>query len=186
MMLKLISQNKLLSLLSLAAILIALVSDVFLNKITGSNRASSVLVSLPQDLHTKKESPATPAIQEIEQLFTQQSDDLNTDSTPEDKTAIMSAEQQARQQGILRSFFSNNIEYQLAAVYRRQQNVAVLSTRDLITEVRDSRALQKGDRLGNYQVTDIRPKAVILINGDYQVELRLFLPVNEVTNALSK
>lgn len=166
-----VSSRVFLPALAIAVLLICL--EWFYYQSVSMEAESDLLPVLPS---VSQKTAGQHAPDEVVDLFSAYDQSDTGQATSGAGAQLMTVEQQAKQQGLLKVLYSADQSYQLIAILHQQQYRAVLSVQG---EQNSSRiTLQLGDRLAEYSVTDVTERRITLSAGDRKVWLELFTPIS--------
>lgn len=157
---------------ALVFVMLLLVAEYFWHQAETDTVSSDLLPALPQSLAT--DAVQTAASLQAFTSYDQPAEVITAAETVNRDT--MSAEQQAQQQGLLRKLYIDDKVYQLSAILRHQQLVAVLSVSSADVENSQHLALKQGDTLAQYQIVALTERRLTLRQGERELWLELFIP----------
>ncbi len=166
-----------LSILLVASFLLALID--FSSRLTSDEIKLSALVSegvqnKPQIKFLMKDE--LKKVDEALERFEKPKPKAKQNKPSKPKVQIMSLEEQNKQKGAKKNFFSGEKEYSLTAIFDENGNkFALLSERHLVSGVIKSIKLVTQEKLDNYTVQIIENNHIELADGDRIISLQLFL-----------
>lgn len=166
-------------LLVLGASLLFTGLDVMINRSHGSLVESDLLPTLPvstKRLHKESSRASLPT--DYASFDEEKAVEVAVDNSALPSEIGMSDAEQSLQQGLVPKLYIGDKMYRLDALVKRLQASALLKvTSTAGTEVKDDIvALQLGDILGPYTVTDINSRRLELSAGERKIWLALFTP----------
>lgn len=153
--------------------------DVLINRSHGVLVESDLLPTLPistKRLHTESSLASLPT--DYASFDEEKAVEVAVDNSALPSEIGMSDAEQSLQQGLVPKLYIGDKMYRLDALVKRLQASALLKvTSTAGTEVKDDIvALQLGDILGPYTVTDINSRRLELSAGERKIWLALFTP----------
>jgi len=92
------------------------------------------------------------------------------------KINLLTAQQQQAQQGKLWGLFDDKFKYTLIATFDNNgKQFAFFEQKNLLTETKQKIRIFLGEKLANYQLTQVDSNSVKLVQGEQKIQLQLFL-----------
>ncbi|WP_306520517.1 hypothetical protein [Rheinheimera sp.] len=98
----------------------------------------------------------------------------------------LTADAQAKQQGLLSRLYIGEQIYRLRGIIQRNKTTALLQVENLQGGNKSRLELTAGDELPPYQVLEVSNKRIVLQQGERQLWLQLFVPAAKTTTTPSQ